>query len=215
MRELLACRIEKAWSNMSSDPGWFLIGISRDLKRRLCNSLAYPFGVLVETYVFELNKPKPSLKQLTLSVLIMAAVYFVLMFAWNYLWPSRYEARESLYLIALKVGLVSLFWGLGMTFWLPKSPKCKLVVDDQSITSVFEYTGWMKWYKIRKTVSAGKIRTIREINGSFGASGGLAASEQTRLGAWMWGGIYIPKTLPEYERLKALVESWEAPGSED
>jgi hypothetical protein len=145
----------------------------------------------------------------------MAAVYFLILLAWTYLWPSPYEARESLYRIALKVAFISLFWGVGMTF-LPKTiPNCKLLVDAQSITGVIEYTGWMKWYKIRKTVSAGKVRTIREINGKLGAPGGLAASERSGWGAWMLGGIYIPKTLPEYERLRALVESWKALGSAD
>jgi hypothetical protein len=169
----------------------------------------------VETYVLESNKSKFTLKQRVLSVLFMASMYFLVMLAWTYLWPSPYEARESLYRIALKVAIISIFWGVGMTFWPKKVPNCKLLADEQSITTVMEYSGWMKWYKIQKTVSAGKIRTIREINGRFGAPGGLAASEQTRLGAWMLGGIYIPKTLPEYERLKALVESWKDPGFAD
>ena len=98
-----------------------------------------------------------------------------------------------------------------MTFVQKKFPICKLHVDDQSITSIMEYTGWMKWYKTSKTVSAGKVRTIRETNGRLGGPGGLGASEQSGWGAWMRGGIYIPRTLPEYERLKALVESWRSP----
>jgi len=106
---------------------------------------------------------------------------------------------------------ISLFWGLAMLFVPKKIPRGKLLVDDQSITSVIQFTGWMKWYKIRKTVSAGKVRTIREINGRLGMPGGLAASEQTGWRAWMWGGIYIPNTLPEYQQLKAIVESWKTP----
>jgi hypothetical protein len=103
-----------------------------------------------------------------------------------------------------------------MTFTPKKFPtNGKLLVEDQSITSVIEYTGWMKWYKIRKTVSAGKIRTIREIDSRLGAPGGLVASERSGWRAWMLGGIYIPKTLPEYKRLKALVHSWREPGPTD
>jgi hypothetical protein len=169
----------------------------------------------VETYVLELNTPKRSLKHLALSVICMAVVYFLLMLAFTYLWPSPYEKHESVYLIAMKTAFISLLWGLGMTFLQPKLPDGRLLVDDQSITSVTEYTGWMKWYKIRRTVSAGKVRTIREIRSRLGGPGGLAASERTRLGAWMWGGIYIPNTLPEYQQLKALVESWKAPGFAD
>jgi hypothetical protein len=166
----------------------------------------------VETYILELSKSKPTLKHRALSILLMATVYFVLMLAWTYLWPSSHEMRESLYQIVLKAAFVSLLWGVTMTFWPKKIPNCKLLVEDQSITSVIEYTGWMKWYKLRKTISAGKVRTIREINGKLGVPGGLAASDRSGWGAWMWGGIYIPKTLPEYERLKALVESWKDHG---
>ena len=165
----------------------------------------------METYVLELNTSKRSLKRLALSVMCMAVVYFLLMLAFTYLWPSPYEKHESVYLIAMKTAFISLLWGLGMTFLQPKLPDGRLLVDDQSITSVTEYTGWMKWYKIRRTVSAGKVRTIREIRSRLGGPGGLAASERTRLGAWIWGGIYIPNTLPEYQQLKALVESWKTP----
>ena len=169
----------------------------------------------METYVFESGKSQPSLKRQALSVLLFASVYFLVMLAFTFLWPSPYEKQESVYRIALKVVFISVFWGVAMSFVPKKIPRCKLLVDDQSIISVIEYTGWMKWYKIRKTVAAGKVRTIREINGRLGMPGGLAASERSGLGTWMLGGIYIPKNLPEYEQLRALVESWRAPGSAD
>ena len=169
----------------------------------------------METYVFELNKSKPSLKRRALSVLFLASVYFLVMLALNIFWLSHYEKQESVYEIALKVLFISFFWGVAMAFTPKKFPSGKLLVDGQSITSVIEYTGWMKWYRIRKIASAGKIRTIREISGRLGAPGGLAASERSGWGAWMFGGVYIPRTLPEYEQLKALVESWRAPGSTD
>jgi hypothetical protein len=175
--------------------------------------LVYSLGVAVETYVLETNKSRPTLKQRSLSVLFMASAYFVAMFAWTFFWPTPFEAREGLSWMALKAAFIGLFWGVGMTFWSERLPNRKLIVEDESITNVVEYTGWMKWYKIRRTVSAGKVRTIREIKPRLGMPGGLAASERTGFGAWMWGGIYIPKTLPEYEQLKALVESWRTPGT--
>ena len=158
-----------------------------------------------------MNGSKPSLRQRVLSVLLMATVYFLFMLAWKFFWPSPYEKQESVYSIILEVAFISLFWGVGMTLFPKKIPNCKLLVDDQSISNVLQYSGWMKWYSVRKTVTAGKVRTIREIKGKLGASSGLIASEQTDWKAWMWGGIFIPKTLPEYENLKALVESWQEP----
>jgi hypothetical protein len=177
--------------------------------------LAYSIGVAVETYIFELNKSKPSLKQRAVLVLLMASVYFLVMLATNFFWLSHYGEQESAHRIILKVTFISLFWGVAMAFWPPKTPNCKLLVDDQSITSVTEYPGWMKWYKISRTVSAGKVRTIREFNGRLGAPGGLIVSERLGWSMWILGGIYIPITLPEYGRLKALVRSWRVPGSPD
>jgi hypothetical protein len=164
----------------------------------------------VETYVVRLNTWKPTLKQRALSVLLLSSMYFALMFAWKFFWPSPYERREGLYGVALEVAIVSLIWGMGMAFWPKKISTCKLLVDERSITSVIEYTGWMKWLVLRKTVSAGKVRIIREVKGRLGAPGGFAVSERSEWGARMWGRVFIPKTLPEYEELKALVESWRA-----
>lgn len=165
----------------------------------------------METYLVEPRKHKRSIKQLGITILYFASVYFVIALTQNLLWPPSNNFQKSLYWVALKVAFISLFWGIAMTFAPNQYPTCKLFVDDESITSVAEYGGWMKWYKRRKTVSAGNVRFIREINGKSRTPKGLLASEQTRLGAWMWGGIYIPATLPEYERLKSLVESWRAP----
>jgi hypothetical protein len=172
--------------------------------------MAYSLGVAVETYVIALSKSKLSLRQRALSVLLPASIYFFVMLALNFLWLSHYERSESVREIALRVLFISLFWGVSMAFVPMKFPQCRLLVDDQSVTSVMECTGWMKWHAVRRTVSAGKVRTIREIKGRFGGPGGLVASERTGWRAWMWGGIFVPRTLPEYEQLKALVEGWRA-----
>lgn len=53
-----------------------------------------------------------------------------------------------------------------------------------------------------RTVRKGHVRTISE------RRGGVLVSERTRFGLFLWGGLWIPKTLPEYEHVRALVESW-------
>jgi hypothetical protein len=169
--------------------------------------------VAVETYVLELGKSKAPLKSQALSVLCFAVVYFSVMLAFNHFWPSPYGAQESVYRIAFKVVFISLFWGVAMSVVQRKIPSGKLVVNDQSMSFSMEYPEWWKWRKFHKTVSAGKVRSIRETNGRFGGPGGLVASERTGFSAWMYGGIFIPQTLPQYERLKTLVESWRAPGT--
>jgi hypothetical protein len=169
----------------------------------------------VQTYVFESSQSKKTLKRQFLSAVSFASMYFLGMLTFTYLWPSPLEKQESFGGIALKTILISVFWGVGMSFVPEKTPDCRLLVDDHSMTCETQYGGWMRWYKIRKTVSAGKVRTIHEIRNKLGMPAGLAASERSGLGAWMWGGVYIPYTLPEYAQLKALVESWKAPELRD
>jgi hypothetical protein len=177
--------------------------------------LAYSVGVAVETYVLEARKSKPSLKERALSILLFASMYFLIMLALNFFWFSPHVDQESVSRIALRVVFISVFWGVTMPFMPKTIPRCNLLVEDNSITSVIEYTGWMKWYKTRRTVSARNVHTMIEVVGKDGAPVGLSASDRTGWGARMWGGIYIPRALPEYEQLKALVESWKAPESAD
>lgn len=165
----------------------------------------------METDVLELGKSKASLKSWALSVLCFAVVYFFVMLAFNHFWLSPYGEQESVYWIAFKIVFISLCWGVAMSFVPRKIPSGKLVVNDQSMSFTMEYPEWWKWRKFRNTVSAGKVRSIRETSGRFGGPGGLVASERTGFSAWMYGGIFIPRTVSEYERLKALVESWVAP----
>jgi hypothetical protein len=162
----------------------------------------------METYVVRLNSQRPTLKQRAISALFFGGFYFILMFGWRFFWPSPAERYFGLLSIVAETGLISLLYGLGMAFWPPKRPGCKILVDDESITGITEYDGWMKWLAFRRTVSKGKIRTIWEIKGRLGSTGGTGLSERSRLGARMWGFVYLPRSLPEYESLRALAESW-------
>jgi len=40
--------------------------------------------------------------------------------------------------------------------------------------------------------------------------GGLMLSDRGRFGTFMWGGVWIPRALPEYEYLKRVAEMWKA-----
>ena len=53
-----------------------------------------------------------------------------------------------------------------------------------------------------------KVRTIFEIKVAPFRPEGIGISEKSEFGARMFGFIYVPKTLPEFDRLKSLAESW-------
>jgi len=165
----------------------------------------------VEIYSVKLNSPELSLRQRSVQVLILGGTFFLLRFGGTFLWPTSVERHRGILGNAIESAVVSLLWGVCMGCWPRKLPNCKLMVDDKSITSVIEYTGWMKWWVIRKTVSKGKVRTMWEVKGAGGIPRGTAFSERSRAAAWMRGFVYVPRTLPEYEEIKQLAESWRSP----
>jgi len=171
----------------------------------------------MDTYIVPLNPWKPTLKQRAVVVLLGGGTFFILMFGWKMLWPSMAERNGGIGSVAIEAGIVSLVWTIVTGFWQRKWPNCKLpnyklLVDDESITAVMEYTGWMKWFVARRTISKGKVRSAWEIKGWLGRPGGMGFSERSKLGARMSGFVYLPATLPEYEYLKRLAESWRTSG---
>jgi len=162
----------------------------------------------MKTYPVMLNSQKPVLKQRAVSVLYLSGFYFILLFGWKFFWPTSTERNSGLLGTAIETGVVSLLWGLTMAFWPRKFPSYKLLVDDESITSVVEFTGWMKWWVVRRSISKGKVRTIWEIRGKQGMPRGMGFSERSGLSARMWGFVFLPSSLPDYESIKALAESW-------
>jgi hypothetical protein len=167
----------------------------------------------MDIYVARADSLKRTLKQRAIhraiAVLCFSGIYFILMFGWKFFWPTLTERNRGLFSIAVETGLVSVFWGLAMVFLPRKLPSYKLLVDDGSISGVTEYTGWMKWWVVRRTISKGKVRTMWEIKGRLGLPSGMAFSERrSRFGARMWGFVFLSTTLPDYESLRTLAESW-------
>ena len=62
-----------------------------------------------------------------------------------------------------------------------------------------------------RKVHRGEIQTVIERHENFLRDGGLLLSEHGRFGTFMWGGIWIPRALPEYEYLKNVAEMWKKP----
>jgi hypothetical protein len=66
-----------------------------------------------------------------------------------------------------------------------------------------------------REVCLNKVRTFVEKRENLLQDGGMLLSERSRLGTFLWGGVWIPRELPEYEMIKNLVTLRRmTPGSE-
>jgi hypothetical protein len=149
-------------------------------------------------------------------MLVFGGIFFIIWFSWNLLWPGSSAKARSPFSIAIEGAIVALLWGATMVFGGPilrTSSSYKLLVDEESITAVTERSGWMHWWVHRRTVRKGKVRTIFGIGGRFGSPRGIGVSERGKLGARLWGFVCLPESMPEFEQLKRMAESWRTPES--
>jgi hypothetical protein len=159
----------------------------------------------VQTYIAELEQPKLNARQ----KIVTGLVNFVCLFSLRWLLETLFHWNTGV--------LSNVFWAAWMaifftfsTRWMfpPSSTSLKFLVDEDSITMLTQYRGVMKWYKSRRTIHRGSVRSQWEIKFPGGYIRGTAFSERSRFGAAMLGFVLIPATLPEYEELKQLAESW-------
>ena len=164
----------------------------------------------MDTYEVKMKSPRVNLRYKLIGVLCRATFYFLLWFGWSILSRTPSKMSRGLPSVAIETGILSLLFGLGMVFFKPvRVPNYKLLVDGESIISVIEYTGWMRWFVIRKTVRKSRVRTIFKIMPTAFHSGGLGISERSStFGIRMLGCVFLPKDLPEYDDLQRLVEGW-------
>jgi hypothetical protein len=169
--------------------------------------------VSMDTYEVEMAPFKPKLKGKVIAVLLCAGVFFALRLGMIFLWPSEYEKSGGLGGFVIEIAVVSLGWGLWMVFltpilgpiWGKRDRKIRFIVDGDSITA--EYAYWPK-RTLRRTVRKGKVRSIFEIKGTSLRPEGIGISEKSKFGARMFGFVYVPRTLPQFEELKRIAESW-------
>ena len=131
-----------------------------------------------------------------------APVYFAL----EWFWHSRPKPTVA------EMAIQAIFFGLVMSAiqssrsrWLSLSKswsKYQIVVDDDEITTRnFNSYNWM----LCKTIRRREICTVIE------KEQGLLISRKGRAATrYLFGGIWIPKHLADYEHLKRLVLSWKA-----
>lgn len=59
-----------------------------------------------------------------------------------------------------------------------------------------------------QTLRKDEIKSVTEIEGNAFRVAGLEISKYGRFGRRLWGGMLIPKALPEYESVRSLALSW-------
>src|ERR1700735_4492709 len=68
--------------------------------------------------------------------------------------------------------------------------------------------GCLRESTFRRAVRKGRVRSIFEIKGGKGVLRGVGISERTQFGGRMWGFVFVSTSLPEFESLRQLAESW-------
>ena len=167
----------------------------------------------MEKYVVEMNPRKVSMKQKATVGILAGGWTFLFLFAWKWFWPSASEKNQGLSGVLLEIAFVSVLAAAAITFSPRKFQTLYygVEVSNGSITGFLDKPRWLKLPTARSTVRAGEVRTIRKFNGKIGAPGGVAISERMGWKSYLGGIVLLYETLPEYDKLKALVESWRAP----
>ena len=128
-------------------------------------------------------------------------IYVAIRVLLDRLWPG--PSSESV----LRATISGAVWAAAFTLAVSKFGS-KLGLHYDLVVSEDEITA--KYAIAFKTVHKGKVRTILERGRWLLNRPGIVASERGQLGAWLWGGVFIPQDLPEYERLRETILSWKA-----
>jgi hypothetical protein len=162
------------------------------VRRALSASVMY--AIRVQTYKISAEMVNASRGKTYMKVLKMAALYAPIYLAVGWLWPSLHGRDGLTWLI-----VNACFQGLlvaGIWVWLLRRSlrRYEISVDDEEIR--------VKFFMSIRSIHRGKIRTLLE------RKEGLLISGRNRIGTFLWGGVWVPRQLPEYEELKRLAESW-------
>jgi hypothetical protein len=148
-----------------------------------------------------LAKPR---RALLFAILFPLSTIICLMF--DRLWPdSRFVPPSP------RIGevITGVLWSLGMSVFC-SSKRFRLQVTQAWST----YQIIVEENRIRtrnfcssnallsKTIERGSVRSVVE------KEKGLLVSKYDRVGTFLWGGIWIPKQLAEYEHLRSVILSW-------
>ncbi len=118
-----------------------------------------------------------------------------LLIVWR--WPT--PAQPVVDQIAQSI-MTGIFFMLGTSFLLWWQYTFALELSDDVIT--------MRGILFTRTVRKGEVKNVVEKRRRLLAPPGVRILKYG-VGAWFWGGIWVPKALPEYEEIRNTALSWQ------
>jgi hypothetical protein len=171
------------------------------------------YAVPVPTYTLDVETFGHKKRLFDKSDIVYALTLFVALVPARFIgyrfWTSAGQPRSISWMLVNSSIFASLF-AVSMTIcqavrtaWFRrKERQYELAIEGDEMRSKYlvPFFGHMAGRYVRR----GQIRTLIERNR------GLTVSKYSRVGTFFLGGVWIPKTLPEYEFLKSLAISWKA-----
>ncbi|MGH9739908.1 MAG: hypothetical protein ACRD4X_15170 [Candidatus Acidiferrales bacterium] len=117
----------------------------------------------------------------------------------HYVWPSTVGAPNTLSDLVNSADFGLVFSWIAI-FFVRKQSSCEILVSDDSIAVRRAFFT----HRIRKS----EMKTVVDTPGRFLSEPGLRILKDGGFGAWVWGGIWIPKALPDYEHIRNFALSW-------
>jgi hypothetical protein len=150
-------------------------------------------------------------KQRIIFVTLQSAFWTLCMFLWAY-WSHRSGRHPSDWTaLALSCAFGGVIYGL-LLYFLPtqklfrgksnRPARVSITVERDQVALSYQSSESTYWIP-RMVVRKGMVRSI------FRVPGGIGVSERSQFGARMLGFLAIPNTLPKFNELRALLESWQ------
>lgn len=149
-------------------------------------------------------------KHRIIAVSLQAAFWALCMFLWKYLRHRSGEHTGNWIALTLPSAFGGIIYGLLMYF-LPIQKlfqgkkslpvRVSILVERDRVALAYqssESTSWIPQMVVRK----GMVRSI------FRIPGGIGVSERSQFGARMLGCLMVPTTLPKFNEVRTLLESW-------
>ena len=153
----------------------------------------------VRTYHVTAEMAGFSRRRSTLRVLYLAGLFATIHFLLGFVWHG--SGASSVIGNLIQSMVTGVLFALVFFFaFLKPNMNYDLIVSDESISAVHP------WFD--RGVRKGEVRTVVETAGNALTPAALRLSKFRRIGTFLWGCVWIPRALPEYESIKALAESW-------
>lgn len=160
----------------------------------------------MEIYNVDLGEALGSKYRRTRMFFIVFACTAPIYFALEWLWP-RHNPAPHVTEMVIQAIIFSLVMSAALpsrTRWLSITKSWanyQIVVEEDEITTR-KFNSYNRMFS--KTIRRGEIRTVVE------KKQGLLISSRDRVATFVFGGIWIPKQLADYEYLKRLMLNWRA-----